>query len=103
MAEWSLGANGGLAEYLIVEAANARRIPDNMSLELAGKCDHHHAVIPKLESVEDSHCGHSSSRTVGRWMARRPHPCPSWMFISVGRRRRTDRTCHSPSLESTRC
>ena len=31
-----IGANGGLADYLIVESANARRIPEHMSLELAG-------------------------------------------------------------------
>jgi D-arabinose 1-dehydrogenase-like Zn-dependent alcohol dehydrogenase len=54
MAEWFPGANGGLADYLVVEAANARRIPDNMSLELAGKCHHQRAVITKIDSLEDS-------------------------------------------------
>ena len=98
----SIGANGDLADYLVVEAANARRIPDNMSLELADNFYHDNVVIPSIYTVEDSQCKISSGRAVGRRMARRPHPCPSRMYFSVGRRRRTDRPCHSASIEGTR-
>ena len=52
--------------------------------------------------MEDSHFVNSSSRTASRRMARRSHPCPCRMYFSVGHRRRTDRPCHSPSIESTR-
>jgi D-arabinose 1-dehydrogenase-like Zn-dependent alcohol dehydrogenase len=34
------GTDGGLAEYLVVEAKNARKVPASISLEVAGKSQH---------------------------------------------------------------
>lgn len=31
-----IGSDGGLAEHIVVDAENARRLPSNVSLELAG-------------------------------------------------------------------
>jgi len=31
-----VGTDGGLADYLVVEARNARKVPENVPLEVAG-------------------------------------------------------------------
>jgi threonine dehydrogenase-like Zn-dependent dehydrogenase len=83
-----LGANGGLADYLIVEAGNARRIPDNMSLELAGKWHRYRAMMSKVESTK-THTVETAlvePLAVG-WHAVRthvPHGCSSALVIGAG-------------------
>lgn len=39
------GTDGGLADYLVVEARNARKVPSNVSLEVAGKSRYRPATI----------------------------------------------------------